>query len=71
MDTTKHTNHHLTIAKGSCAELMTQILIAQEVEYLSNEVANLLMEEANHTMAMLKNLIRSRQRILKEKNRKP
>jgi four helix bundle protein len=71
MNTTKHTNHHLTIAKGSCAELMTQILIAQEVEYLSNEVADLLMEEANHTIAMLKNLIRARQQIQKEKNRKP
>lgn len=50
---------------------MTQILIAQEVEYLSNEVADLLMEEANHTIAMLKNLIRARQQIQKEKNRKP
>ena len=50
---------------------MTQILIAQEVEYLSNEVADQLMEEANHTKAMLKKLIRSRQQIQKEKNREP
>lgn len=38
METIKHSIHHLVVAKGSCAELITQILIAIEMGYLSKDV---------------------------------
>ena len=36
-DSNKETLHFLSIAKASCAELRTQIIIGQKVPFLSNE----------------------------------
>lgn len=47
----------LYIAKGSSGELRTQIQLALELEYLSSEVANKLIEQANAISRMLQTLI--------------
>ena len=62
MNTDRHSAHHFTVAKGSCAELMTHLIIAHEIGYLSHETAHELIDDANHTLAMLKNLIRARRK---------
>jgi len=64
MGTNKHSIHHFNVAKGSCAELITQIIIAQNIGYLTDQVAHDLIDDANHALAMLKNLIRSRKKYL-------
>lgn len=63
METIKHSIHHFVVAKGSCAELITQMLIATEIGYLSEEVSNTLIKEARHTLAMLKKLIFARRKM--------
>ncbi len=50
----------LLIAKGSCGELRTQILIAAEVDLLSGDKANMLVEEAKEISYMLSSLIKKR-----------
>lgn len=47
----------LYIAKGSSGELRTQIQLALELEYLSSEVANKLIEQAKAISRMLQTLI--------------
>jgi four helix bundle protein len=49
------------IAKGSTAELMTQLIIANEIGYLDTEIKNLLLDELNKISAMLSKLIKSRE----------
>jgi four helix bundle protein len=49
------------IAKGSTAELMTQLIIANEIGYLETDVKNILLDELNKISAMLSKLIRSRE----------
>ena len=50
----------LLIAKGSCGELRTQVLIAGEVELVSKEKAGILVEEATQISYMLSSLIKKR-----------
>jgi len=54
MESNKHSIHHFTVAKGSCAELITQILIAQAIGYIPREIGEELTKEATHVLAMLK-----------------
>ena len=49
----------LRIAKGSAAELRTQLLIARRLEYLSEIFARTAEDEARQIGAMLQGLIRS------------
>ncbi len=50
----------LFIAKGSCGELRTQILIAAEVDLVPKDKANMLVEEAKEISYMLSSLIKKR-----------
>lgn len=47
----------LSIAKGSCAELRTQLMIAGEIGYLSRGMANDWIKEARELSRMLEGLI--------------
>ena len=49
----------LYIAKGSCAELRTQLYIAAKVNVMSLETVNKLTEDAKRVSSMLHNLINS------------
>ena len=51
---------HFNIAKGSSAELYTQLLIINELEYLEPSVISDLIAECESISGMLFNLIKSR-----------
>lgn len=55
--TKKDFTHFLRMAQGSCAEIETQITIANNLEYLSNEKYNALLNELQIIMKMLTRLI--------------
>ena len=48
------------ISKGSIAELTTQLIIANEIGYIDNEVKNILLDDCDKMSAMLTKLIKSR-----------
>ena len=50
----------LFIAKGSCGELRTQIILARNIKYISQEEANDLMQKAIRVSKMLAGLIKTR-----------
>jgi len=47
----------LNIAKGSCAELITQIYIGIEIGYIEKETGNNWVNESNEILKMLSGLI--------------
>lgn len=51
---------YFNIAKGSCAELITQFIIAEEVGYISKETRSILEDQIDHIARMLAKLIQSR-----------
>ena len=58
-DSVKETIHFLHIAKGSCAEVRTQIIIACRVGYLEKTMANEMLARAKSISRMLHGLIKS------------
>ncbi|MEI6614712.1 MAG: four helix bundle protein [Chrysiogenales bacterium] len=56
----KQSIRHFHIAKGSCAELMTQFEIAQEIGYIPNEIMIEIQEECLGLSGMLEKLIKAR-----------
>ncbi len=54
----KEYKQFLYIALGSCAELETQIEIASELKYISDEDKKDILEEIKHETRMLTNLIK-------------
>lgn len=48
------------IAKGSAAELMTQLFIANEIGFVDSEVKNQLVDDCNKLSSMLTKLIKAR-----------
>ena len=58
--TNKLSVRYFYIAKGSTAELMTQLIIANEIGYLDNTQKNILVDECDKISAMLSNLIKAR-----------
>ncbi|MFA5806383.1 MAG: four helix bundle protein [Melioribacteraceae bacterium] len=52
--------HFLSIAKGSCGELRTQLFIAIEIGYLNKEMGNEFVEQAKEISYMLSSLIQKR-----------
>jgi len=55
----KETKYFIHIAKGSCAELRTQIIIAGRVSVLDPNVSGQLTEESKVVSKMLHGLIKS------------
>jgi four helix bundle protein len=51
---------HFYIAKGSTAELMTQLIIAFEIGYIDLELKKSLVDECDKISSMLTNLIKVR-----------
>jgi four helix bundle protein len=58
--TNKMASRFLCTAKGSVAELYTQVMIAFEIGYLNETVKNELLNECRAISAMLSNLIKIR-----------
>ena len=62
--TDKLSVRHFFIAKGSTAELMTQLIIANEIGYIDSETRNQLVEDCDKLSAMLSKLIKARSSTL-------
>jgi len=60
LGTNKLAIRHFYIAKGSSAELYTQLLIAQEIGYLTNDIKEDLTDDCLAISSMLMNLIKVR-----------
>jgi four helix bundle protein len=60
LETDKQSVRHFYIAKGSTAELLTQLIIAQEIGYIDTEICNSLVNDCKIISVMLTKLIRAR-----------
>jgi len=60
LETDKQSIRHFYIAKGSCAELLTQILISLEIGYISEIETNALVNDCKTISVMLTRLIKAR-----------
>ena len=60
LDTDKQSIRHFYIAKGSSAELLTQLIIANEIGYIDMETKDNLVNECKVISVMLTKLIRAR-----------
>ena len=60
LDSDKSSIRHLKIAKGSTAELFTQSIIANRIDYLDINNFNYLKNECQEILSMLTNLIKHR-----------
>lgn len=63
-DSRKEYIYHLSIAAGSLAELQTQLLLCEDLEYLDNSHSATTQDLADKTLKMIRNL----QTKLKNKN---
>lgn len=63
LNTQKQSLKHFYIAKGSSAELYTQLLIAKSIGFLEAEKADYLTDSCREISAMLQKLIRYRSGI--------
>jgi four helix bundle protein len=63
----KQSIRYFNIAKGSCAELLTQLIIANKIEYINKDDFTLLEERCNKISAMLFNLIKARNQFENKK----
>lgn len=64
-DTDKEAVRHLYIAKGSAAELLTQLIIAHEVNYIDETTFKELEETCLEISGMLSRLISARSKTYK------
>jgi four helix bundle protein len=60
LGTDKQSVHFFYIAKGSSAELLTQIVIAHEMGYIEGALAEDLINKCNLIAVMLRKLIQAR-----------
>lgn len=60
LETDKQSIRHFYIAKGSAAELLTQIIIGQEIGYIMKEEADQLSGDCRIISVMLTKLIQAR-----------
>jgi len=60
LQTTKQGIKHFYIAKGSCAELMTQLIIAKEVYKIESQKIDSLIKKSDKLAMMLYRLIQKR-----------
>ncbi|OED75348.1 four helix bundle protein [Vibrio cyclitrophicus] len=57
-ETEREKYRYLSIAKGSCAELRTQIYIGIEVQYIEKETGTTWLNQTRHIAAMLEGLMK-------------
>lgn len=62
---------YLYIALGSTAELQTQVIIANELDYIDNKATKEHLESINHIERMLRNLIKGLRSSQDFSHRKP
>jgi four helix bundle protein len=60
LETDKQAIRHFFIAKGSAAELLTQLIISHEIGYIDTEIMESLVNECKLISVMLTKLIRAR-----------
>jgi four helix bundle protein len=60
LETDKQAIRHFFIAKGSAAELLTQLIISHEIGYIDSETMESLINECKIISVMLTKLIRAR-----------
>jgi four helix bundle protein len=60
LDTDKQSVRHFYIARGSTAELRTQLLISMEIGYIKSETFTEIEDECDKISAMLTTLIKHR-----------
>lgn len=60
LETDKQSNRHFFIAKGSAAELLTQVIIAAEIGYINAEIRNEVVKDCEIISVMLLKLIKAR-----------
>jgi four helix bundle protein len=60
LGTDKQSVRHFFIAKGSCAELHTLIIIGSEIGYIDNDIANILINDCKIISVMLAKIIHAR-----------
>ncbi len=60
LQTNKQSVNHFHHAKGSTAELITQLLIAKEIGYIDNDKCQILVNRAEKIAAMINKLIQAR-----------
>ena len=60
LDTNKQAIRFFYIAKGSSAEVLTQIIIAYELEYVTKDIFDHIENECTAISGMLSRLIKSR-----------
>lgn len=66
-DSTKEFLHYLSITRGSLAELETQIVIAQRLDYLTSEKSQHLLSQMDELSRMLQGLQAALRRKLPKK----
>jgi four helix bundle protein len=60
LETDRQSIRHFYIARGSTAELLTQVLIGLEIGYITDSDANTLIEDCKIISVMLTKLIKAR-----------
>ena len=60
LNTNKQSIRHFYIAKGSVAEVITQLIIAHEIHYISDQEKEYFLQNYEHLSHMLANLIKAR-----------
>ena len=55
--------HFLYIAKGSCGELRTQVYLGYQLNYISKDHYNNLLEKTKQLSMMLSNFIKARKKF--------
>lgn len=60
LGTDKLSVRYFYIAKGSSAELMTQLIIANEIGYIDSDISSVLIDDCDKISSMLAKLIRAR-----------
>jgi four helix bundle protein len=60
LDTDKQSIRHFYIARGSAAEVRTQLIISQEIGYITSHEFEILEADCDKICAMLTNLIKHR-----------
>jgi four helix bundle protein len=56
----------LTIARGSCGELRTQVMIGVDIQYLDAKLGQQWVQESKEISAMLSSLIKTKQKFMNE-----